>query len=424
MKRIIDFLAKNPVAITAVVFVIFYFMPFKPKPFGDGDFHIGTQQLIQYIANGFSGELMISKGFLTLFCYLIPYAIVYPFHSDPLFLLSGVLFSFLVISISVKLIFKAIDIVKVNNRNKAILLLLMCLFPIHIYYAQGIIGEVFGFFAISIWLYFWVKITKSNAAIKSTDFIFLALSLVLLYGIKPTTLPFLISFSIYLLFIKMQWKNRICYFAILSLIPMLAVVEMNLNKDGNAFKEYVFRSQIVWSRYEFRDEPFNWTPQHGVDEYSTSDYLNNRKKRMELDSICEVNNYDRNDYFIKWVINDIVENPMITLRQYSLKFFQSQTFLITPLIKSSKNNFIKYGIHIYINLINYILVVIGVCSLFKLFKNKVYTLLIPFVLFWGSSLVFIFLFHSEQRYMFPMRPILFFMFVYYFSSIKDEKKSI
>jgi len=89
-KRIIDFLAKNPVFITALVCVLFYFLPFKPKPFGDGDFHFGTIQLIEFIKNGFHGEIMINKGFLTLFCYLIPYGLVYSFHNDALYLFSGV----------------------------------------------------------------------------------------------------------------------------------------------------------------------------------------------------------------------------------------------------------------------------------------------------------------------------------------------
>ena len=74
MKRIIDFAVKNPVLITALLCVVFYFLPFKPKPFGDGQFHSGTQQIIEYVLNGFQGNINIDKGFLTLFCYLIPYA--------------------------------------------------------------------------------------------------------------------------------------------------------------------------------------------------------------------------------------------------------------------------------------------------------------------------------------------------------------
>jgi hypothetical protein len=93
MKKIIDFVANRPVLITAFIFIIFYFIPIKPKPFGDGDFHTGTIQLIEYLSNNFEGEIRVNKGMLTLVCYLIPYAIVYPFKNDSYFLFSSIAFS-------------------------------------------------------------------------------------------------------------------------------------------------------------------------------------------------------------------------------------------------------------------------------------------------------------------------------------------
>lgn len=423
MKKVIDLIANNPVLITAITFVVFYFIPIKPKPFGDGDFHMGTIQLIDYISNNFEGDITINKGILTLICYLIPYAIVYPFHDDSYYLLSSTAFSLIFVCLSVHYIFKAIDILKIKSQQKVIIILLLTLFPIHIYYAMGVIGEVFAFFASSLWLYFWVKISCSKTNIGITDYIFLGLSLVLLYGTKPIFIPFIGVFSLYLLFFKSNWKNKLAFYLVVALIPTLIVIESKSNKQGQEFKQYVFRSQILWSRYELRDEPFNWIPQHGKDEYSSSDYLNNRKKRIELDSICTVKGYDRNKYFIKWVVNDIVENPLLTLRQYSLKFFQSQSFIISPLIKSKKSPLVKYSIHIYINLINYILVFVGLFVMYKLQKIKNYKLFLPFLFFWGSGLCYVFLMHSEQRYMFPFRPVLIFLFAYWLH-LKKEKRYI
>ena len=59
-RKIINFVAKHAVTITALVCVVFYFLPFKPKPFGDGEYHEGTIQLIQYVLNGFQGEVRAS----------------------------------------------------------------------------------------------------------------------------------------------------------------------------------------------------------------------------------------------------------------------------------------------------------------------------------------------------------------------------
>lgn len=423
MKKIINEVTKHPVAITALFCFVFYFLPFKPKPFGDGQFHTGTLELIQFILNGFEGNVTVDKGFLTLFCYLIPYSLVYSFHNDQLFFLSGVIFSCIIICYSIFLIFKTFDIIKFDNKTKFLILLILCLFPVHIYYAMGIIGEAFAFFAVSVFLFNWIKITKSNTN-SPIYFIYLSLSLVLLYGIKPTMIPFILVFSIYLLFLKFKAYNKFIFSSLILMIPVLGIIENKLDNSGFEFKNIVFRSQILWSRYELRDEPFNWLPQHGQDKFSSTDYLNNLKKRHELDSICEANNYDKTTYYINWVKEDIIQHPVLTLRQYFLKFFQSQSFIISPLMKSDKSNLVKYGIHIYINSVNYILIFFALSGMYILIRNNEFNIYIPFVLLWGWSLVYVFVFHSEQRYMFPIRPILIFLFAYSvnnYSKIKNHQ---
>jgi hypothetical protein len=420
MKKIIDFAIKNPVLITALLCVVFYFLPFKPKPFGDGQFHTGTQQLIEYFLNGFQGNINIDKGFLTLFCYLIPYSIVYAFHNDDLFFFSGVIFNCAFVCLAVYYLFKAFTILHFTDRAKFAVLLLMSLFPIHIYYAMGIIGEAFGFFAAAMMIYFWTKHYSGIAQKK--DYLFLALSIVLLYGIKPNMLPFIFVMTIYFLVLKTPTVNKLYFTIGIALIPLFVLVERSLDDSNFEFKNRVFRNQILWSRYELRDEPFNWMPQHGQDKFASGDYLNNLKKRHELDSICRVNNYDRTAYYIQWVKDDIFSNPGLTLRQYSLKFFQAQSFIISPLMKSDKSKVVKYGIHIYINIINYILVFTGLLAMYRLFKRKEYTLFLPFLFFWGWALLYVFVFHSEQRYMFPVRPLLIFLFAYWISTGGFSKK--
>ena len=420
MKRIINFVVKYPVAITALTCFMFYFLPFKPKSFGDGQFHSGTQELIQFILNGFQGNVHIDKGFLTLFCYLIPYSLVYSFHNDNLFFLSGVIFSCFFVCYSVYLLFKALDILKFDNRSKFTTLLLLCIFPVHIYYAMGIIGEVFAFFSVSVFVFYWVKITqlKTNAI---SDYVFLALSLVLLYGIKPTMIPFILAFTFYLLFLKIKLVHKIGFILFVLLIPIFGFIEKKMDTSEFDFKSTVFRNQILWSRFELRDEPFNWMPQHGRDGFESSDYLHNLAKRSELDSICDVNKLDKTNYYVHWVIKDIIHNPLLTLRQYTLKFFQSQSFIISPLMKSNKSNFIKYGIHVYINSINYILILMSLWSMYRLLKNKEYQFFIPFLILWGWSLAYVFVFHSEQRYMFPIRPMLVILFAYAVNQFRIDK---
>lgn len=412
MKRIIDFVAKYPVLITALVCVVFYFLPFKPKPFGDGEYHEGTIQLIQYILNGFQGTVRIDKGLFTLFYYLVPYSLGYVFHNDTLFYLLGVAYNSIITCWAIKYIYASFDLMSFSNRTKFWTIIVLNLFPIHVYYAMGILAESAAFLGVSLFIYAWLKIIANSNAVKY--YLMLSFSLVIVSGTRPNLLPFLVLFILYFLIIKSEWKNKVIFISSLGLMLLfLALVEKKINNTDGAFKKDIFRRHLLWSRYELRDDPFNWLPQDGQKEFATSDYLHNLAKRDELDSICRVNHFDKTDYYIKWVTNDIIQNPGLTLRQYSLKFFQSQTFVISPIMKYNKSNFVKWSIHIYINAINYLLIFFSIAAIVVMNKQKKYQLMMPFLLFWGWSLVYVFIFHSEQRYMFPVRPIMVFLFGYY-----------
>jgi hypothetical protein len=287
---------------------------------------------------------------------------------------------------------------------------------------MGILAESGSFFAVCLLVYLVVKITIGKSD-KKIDYFFLAFSIVMLIGFRPNLLPFAFLFLIYFLILKNNWQHKFVFASsLLVLMVLLISIEKSLNTTDGEFKKNEFRKQLVWSRFELRDEPFNWLPQHGQDGFESSDYIHNLAKRKELDSICDAHKVDKTTYYLRWVATDIIHNPLLTLRQYSLKFFQSQSFIISPLIKSNKSNVVKWGIHIYINSINYILILFSMASLILLYRKKEYQLLIPFVLLWGWSLVYVFVFHSEQRYMFPVRPVLIFLFAY-FVNYYFEKKS-
>jgi hypothetical protein len=428
MKRIIDFVTKHPVAITAVVCFVFYFLPFKPKPFGDGEYHEGTIQLIHYILNGFQGDVRVDKGLFTLFYYFIPYAAVFYFKKQMLFYLSGVIFNGIMICWGVNYLFKSFAILHFSEKSKFWTVVVLNLFPIHIYYAMGILAEAGSFFVVCLLVYLWVKITAAQLS-RTIDFILLAISIVMLVGFRPNLAPFAVLFLVYLMVLKINLPYKLIFVtSLILLMVLLSFAEKGLSNSNGEFKKEVFRKQLLWSRYELRDEPFNWLPQDGQKEFATSDYLNNLAKRDELDSICEAQNLDKTSYYIHWVVNDIVQNPLLTLRQYGLKFFQSQTFVVSPMMKYNKSNLVKWSIHIYINVINYILVFFSMAAIVVLWRQKKYQILIPLLLLWSWSLLYVFIFHSEQRYMFPMRPVLLFLFAYfvnyYFNGNSLVKKEV
>ncbi len=421
MKRIIDFVAKHPLAITALVCFVFYFLPFKPKPFGDGEYHEGTLQLIQYVLDGFHGNVRVDKGLLPLFYYLVPYSLAYVFHNDTVYYLFGIIFNSAIICIGIKYLFKSFDLLQFSNTSKFWTVIILNLFPIHAYYASGILAESGSFFAVCLMVYFWIKIfvAKSTASI---DFMLLAVATGMLVGFRPNLLPFAVVFLIYLMLIKYNLQYKLVFATtLIGFVLLLTITEKALSKDDGEFKKEVFRKQLLWSRFELREEPFNWLPQHGHDGFESSDYLHNLAKRRELDSICDANKLDKTRYYLHWVASDIFQNPVLTVRQYTLKFFQSQSFIISPLMKSNKSKWVKYGVHLYINAINYILIFFSIATIIVLLKKKEYQLIIPFLLLWVWSLVYVFIFHSEQRYLFPVRPVLVFLFAYFVNYYFNKK---
>ena len=413
MKKLIQLITQYPTALTALLCFLFIFSPFKPKPFGDGEYHIGTIELINFICNGFQGTVRVDKGLLTLVYYTIPYSFAYVFHNELDYYFFGVLFNGVITCLAVKYLFLSFKTMGFSTKSKFTAIVILCVLPIPIYYSMGIWSEPASFFAVCIMIYLWVKIVikKSDSIF---DFIMLAFSVIMLIGVRPNLFLFGLFFLLYIIsFGKFKWLNKLVFMMFfVGIIGCLYFAEQALDPNFGKFKKEEFCRQLVRSRYELRDEPFNWLPQHSPQISYSSDYINYLSKIKEFDAICAINNLDKTTYYVKWAVKDILNNPVLTIKQYFLKFFQSQSFIISPLMKSDKSSFSKIGIHLYINAINWILIFFSISSIFIMIKEKKTALLVPFLFLWISALLYVFIFHSEQRYLFPIRPVLIFMFAY------------
>lgn len=421
IRKILNEMVKRPFAVTLLCCLLFYFLPFKPKLFGDGEYHQGAMELIQFILNGFEGDVRVDKGLLTLFYYAIPYAVVFYFENDMLFYMSGIVFNWVVVSLAVSVLFKTLDLLETDIKAKQLVMLVLVLFPIHIYYAMGILAEAASFFLMTAVFYLWFRFIKERS---NTRIIFLLIiALVSISSVRPNLIPFSILMLLVLVFyVKGLRLKALSVMVFVALAFTLVAFEKSINKESKDFKGMVFRNQLVWSRFELRDEPFNWLPQHGMDAFASSDYKNNLKKRRELDSISKVRGEDPNTVFVQWVANDIIENPFLTARQYFFKFFQSQSFVISPLMKSDKSTAIKIAVHAFINTINFILVFAAIGGLWFLVRNKKHEYYLPVLLMWSWSLLYVFIFHSEQRYMFPSRPALLILMAVFFTVMYQKRE--
>lgn len=404
---------RNAGTITFLLCVLFYALPFKPKPYGDGEYHRGTLQLIDFIKNGFHGEVEVTKGLFTLLYYLIPYSFLQFFKSQKILWLGALVWNWLCVSWGVQLLFRSLRNLLVSDRILFGLFVLINLFPIHIYYSMGILSESAAFLLSSAFVYYLSELYHREV-LPPTVPILLSVSLACFISVRPNFLPFaplfLIAVPMMPVMLRMKGKIVLSFFMGLG---MLVLLEKKMDHSDAEFKKFQLVKGFVWSRYELRNEPFNWLPQHGMDEYASEDYKNNLRKRVEIMQRCKEQHLDMQKEAFHWMMNDIKEHPGLFLHQCMLKYFQSQTFIITPLMKSHKSIWLKWGIHIYINLVNYLLLIGFFFSLWVYFKRKrnpkIFGLLF---LFYATAFVTIFFLHSEQRYVFPTRPVLVYMMAY------------
>lgn len=409
MNRVV----RNAGTLTFLLCILFYFLPFKPKPFGDGEYHQGTLQLLQFIRHGFSGEVEVTKGLFTLIYYLVPYSFASIFNTEKAYLLFGLVYNWIAVSAAVGVLFKLFREQGFSIRLQWFVFLLLNLFPIHVYYSMGILAETAAFLLSSLFVYFLVTIYHGKKD-SYLHYIGLSLSLALFISVRPNFMPYALLFLPLVFFMKKPSTYRsIAAGVFVSAICLLVMSERKLDHTDAEFKKFQLVKGFVWSRYELRDEPFNWLPQHGMDAFASSDYKNNIKKRVELMQLCKEQHLDLQEYAFHWMINDIQQHPGLFLRQTILKYVQSQTFVVTPLMKSKKSSVLKWGVHIYINLLNYILLLSVFYSVWLWWKQKqAYSFFLPLLLFYATAFITIFFLHSEQRYVFPTRPEVLVMFAF------------
>lgn len=409
----LSWLIRYPAFLTFLVCVLFYFLPFKPKPFGDGEYHQGTLQLLQFIRHGFSGEVEVTKGLFTLLYYVVPYSFASLWNTEKMYLLFGLVYNWLAVSAGVGIMFKLFREQGLSERLQVFVFLLLNLFPIHVYYSMGILAESSAFLLSSLFVYFLVTIYKGNKE-SYLHYVGLSLSLAFFLSVRPNFMPYALLFlPIVLLMKKPSLYRSIAAGVFVSAVCLLVLMEKKLDHSDAEFKKFQLVKGFVWSRYELRDEPFNWLPQHGMDAFASIDYKNNIKKRVEIIKVCKEQHLDMQEYAFNWMVQDIKMHPGLFMRQIFLKYFQSQTFVVTPLMKSKANGFLKWGIHVYINILNYVLLLSVFYSAWLWWKNKrAFNYFLPLLLFYATAFITIFFLHSEQRYVFPTRPAVLVMLAF------------
>ncbi|MGL2964580.1 phospholipid carrier-dependent glycosyltransferase [Flavobacterium sp. RSB2_4_14] len=406
--------------ISSVMMLIVLNLPFKAKPFGDITFHEEAKNLAFFLKGDVGyDKVMITKAPGPILFYTPAYFMAPSGATDNQLWVYGVVFTFIITTISLLLIFR-IGTSFFSKEVGLLSVLLFFIFPIHIYYSLGIIAEAPAFFSLALALYGWSKAFHSPN--KMTGWIWLTLGIWFLILNRPNTmlllgLGFLIigyAFFKNKEFFKIYGKKIMLTllsvgflgFGILQLAKEITKTKSNDNQEGLLY--YVAHQ----GRFQFREEPTDFRFWESDIRPDSKDYQNWGKSGEALGIIMAKTNRTSNDVYREFLINDVFEHPFWFTRQFVVKCFYGHVYFINSVKPEKFQLGPIHGVLGYwfiILLINSINIIIILGAFLFLFKEKN---LIQYWLFW-SVIIALLLFHGltymEPRYMFPSRVALYIM---------------
>ena len=174
------------------LFLVVMFLPFKSKPFGDGDFHREAKNLSLYIKGEVGYEkVLITRAPAPVFFYSIPYTFVSKDSSDNTYWWAAFSFTGIITTLSILFIRKAGNLL-FNKQIGLFTCILFFIFPLHAYYSMGIGAEQLGFFGSSIALFGWALIYNESKQVGTNNTLkkvwILVLGLTILILSRPNTL--------------------------------------------------------------------------------------------------------------------------------------------------------------------------------------------------------------------------------------------
>ena len=420
----IDFSSKRVnliiILISSIMMLVVLNLPFKAKPFGDDTFHVEAKNMARYIKGDVSyDKVTVTKAPGPIIFYTIPYLIAPSSATDNQLWVYATIFTFLIVTISLLLIFR-IGASLFSKEVGLLAILLFFVFPIHCYYSLGILAEVPAFFSLTVALYGWsIALRNPN---KTKSWILLIFGMWFLILNRPNTmlilgLGFLII--IYAFFKRKEFfktygkKLALTFcsvgllgFGVLQLAKVITGTKSNENQEGLLY--YVAHI----GRFQFREEPTDFRFWDNDNRADSKDYQNWGKSGGELGDIIEKTHKPSNQVYKEFLINDAIEHPFWFTRQFFVKCFYGHVYFINSVQPKDFHLGPMRGIAAYwfvIFVINFVNLLLIFGAFVFLFKEKN---LINYWPFWAvivSLLIFHGLTYMEPRYMFPSRVALYTM---------------
>ena len=423
------------VLISALLMVFVVSLPFKANRFGDITFHVESKNLALFIKGEVAADkIVVTRAPGPILFYTPAYLLAPVDATDDQLWVYGVVFTFIIVIISLLLIFR-IGTAFFSKEVGLLTILLFFAFPIHCYYSLGILAEIPAFFSLALAIYGWSMVFYEPN--KKRGWLILTLGIWLLILNRPNAI--LILGVLFLVIGYSFFKNKRFYnkygknlgFTFLSVLILgLGTFQLVKNINGtkvNGSQESLFYSVALQGRFQFREEPTDLRFWESDNRPDSKDYQNWIQCGKELDIAVSKTTLSAKEVYRTFIINDILAHPFWTTRQFLVRCFYGHINIISKVQPEQFNLGPLYGVFGYwfflllINTIN-IFVLVGVILFFVNERN-----LIQYWVFWGiwlGLLIFHSLTYMEPRYIFPSKVALYIMSAAGLYSIPLIRKSI
>jgi hypothetical protein len=408
------------VLISTLLMLFVLNLPFKANRFGDITFHEESKNLALFIKGEVAADkIVITRAPGPILFYTPAYLLAPVDATDDQLWVYGVVCTSILMILSLVLIFR-VGTAFFSKEVGLLSVLLFFSFPIHCYYALGILAEIPAFFSLALAIYGWSIAFYQPT--KKTAWLLLVVGLWLLILNRPNAILILgvlllvIGYSFFKSkpFYEKYGKNLAITFLTVFLLGVgtnQLVKRINGSKVNDS-PESLFYSVALQGRFQFREEPTDLRFWESDNRPDSKDYQNWIQCGKDLDARIAQSGRPFIEEYRNFIISDMLTHPFYTFRQVLVRSFYGHINIISKVQPEQFKMGPFYGaaaFWLFILLINAInlLVLLGV--LLFIFKEKK---MLKYWIFWGTWLGLV-LFHSlvymEPRYIFPSKVALYIM---------------
>lgn len=421
MKRFIkfDFVV---VGVSVLMYTAVAFLPFKAKSLGDLDFHLQAKQFAQVLwGNTDFNTLLINKAPGPVLFYTIPYFLAGPTASDQALWLSGVVWSFLLLTAALLMIRRAAANMGYDLAGK-IAVIFLVLLPLHLYYSLGILAESLAFFGCSLFLFGWSIVVKEKSCnVYSLGWISFVLGLLCILLARPNSIliiPFLVLIAIVFIYIKKvefyvsikrAFFLAITYLTVSVMIVSLMVRSLPANKASSSQEGYL-AYVILIGRFQFREETWDWRFWDGSNRPDSKDYQAYQSAKITLKEKAKKELKSSTEVYYDFARNDVLLHPFRSLKQFLVRAVFGHTLMVNSVNADNfgegpfRGKAFFWLFHIGLNLVNGAFVLFSILVVTRSDFRRSY--FIPLIVPWLALLFFHGFVYMEQRYIFPIRPVV------------------